>query len=169
MSLALALDIVMPGAEYTGSLTNDTQDAYDRIVWLDARPKPTFEKVLAASAQVFKNDLKTFAAKLRFSKQRKGFIYRGSKFHSDPQAVMALTAAVTLAKANTSYSVQWKLYDGTFLSLDANGLIAAFNAVVKYVETLYGAENTVGAAIDAGNVTEHSQVIAAINSVPSSV
>lgn len=52
MDIALVLDHVLPGAVYGGSLTENTQAAYDALVWGDARPKPSWAEIGAAAAGV---------------------------------------------------------------------------------------------------------------------
>ena len=50
MDLALALDYLVPAAEYRGSLTLNTRAAYEKIVWEDKRKQPTYAAVVAADA-----------------------------------------------------------------------------------------------------------------------
>lgn len=48
MDYALLIEICCPAAKYRGSLTANTRAAYDAIVWLDERPKPTDAELAAA-------------------------------------------------------------------------------------------------------------------------
>jgi len=48
MDIAIALDLLIPAAEYSGSLTDNSQEAFDALVWTDIRAKPTWAEVLAA-------------------------------------------------------------------------------------------------------------------------
>ena len=43
MDIAYAIEGLVPAAEYEGSVTSNTYDAFVAIVWKDARPKPTWE------------------------------------------------------------------------------------------------------------------------------
>lgn len=45
VDVAAALDVLAYGAEYRGSLTANTQEAYEAIVWEDERPKPSWEEI----------------------------------------------------------------------------------------------------------------------------
>lgn len=166
MSLALALENILPGALYQGSLTDDTEAAYDALTWLDVRPKPLYVKVLAAAAQVAKADLKLFAAAERFNRQIGGYSYRGRAFDTDPDSVAAFTTIYTLAIANPSFSTSWKMSDGSFTPLDAQTIIATYNAIVRFTQALFSAEAVVGAAVDSGSMTTQTQVTTQINSVP---
>lgn len=168
MSLAIALENILPGALYTGSLTEDTPEAYAAIQWLDTRPKPPYEKLKAAVPEVEKDTLKAYAAKMRYKRQRGGYNYRGKQYNSDANAITALTSAFSLAKANSSYNTKWKIADGTFIPMSAANVIGVYNAVTGFVQALFNAESVVSAAIDAGSVTTTTQVLSAINSVPNS-
>lgn len=48
MDVALRLEQLVSGAVYNGSLTENTQKAYDRIDWADGRQKPTWAEIQAA-------------------------------------------------------------------------------------------------------------------------
>jgi hypothetical protein len=48
MDIAATLDYLVPAAQYRGSLTANTEDAYTDIEWQDARPKPTWAELQAA-------------------------------------------------------------------------------------------------------------------------
>lgn len=168
MSLAIALENLLPGALYLGSLTDDTPEAYAAIQWLDTRPKPPYEKVASAVPNVVKETLKAYAAKMRYKRQRGGYNYRGKQYNSDANAITALTSAFSLAKANSSYNTQWKLADGTFAAMSAANVIGVYNAVTGFVQALFNAEAVVSTAIDAGSVTTPTQVLSAINTVPNS-
>ncbi len=43
--VATALDILVPAAQYRGSLTPNTQRAYDQIKWQDQRAKPAWSAI----------------------------------------------------------------------------------------------------------------------------
>lgn len=164
--LAAALELVLPAAQYTGSLTDNTQDAYNSIIWDDPRPKPSYAAVLAADDTVTKTALKVYSARVRYIRQKGGFTYQGSKFTTDPGSITALTSAYSLAKANSSYSTQWKLASGDFISMNANTIIGAYTAISAFIETLFKAEATLSVAIDGGTVTSNTQIVAQINNVP---
>lgn len=50
IDVALALDRLVPGADYLGSLTAGTQAAYDALEWRDGRPKPSWAEIEQAVA-----------------------------------------------------------------------------------------------------------------------
>ena len=45
IDVALALDALVPAAQYGGSLTDNTEEAYEAIVWEDERAKPSWSMV----------------------------------------------------------------------------------------------------------------------------
>lgn len=50
MDVALALEKLAPAAEYFGSLTDNTKQAYEAIQWIDQREKPSWSDIQAAHA-----------------------------------------------------------------------------------------------------------------------
>ena len=168
MSISIALEEIMPGALYRGSLTDNTPEAYAAIEWLDPRPKPPFSKLHEAHGAVIKEDLKTLAGKMRYKRQRNGYTYQGKMYNVDANAIAALTMAYSLATTNSSYSTQWKLADGKFISMSSASVIGVFKAVTGFVQALFNAEATLNAGIDAGSVTKKEQILSAINTVPNS-
>ena len=50
MDIALAVEKILPAAEYRGSVTANTQAAWDAVVWTDTRrSKPTWAELVAAA------------------------------------------------------------------------------------------------------------------------
>lgn len=50
MDVALALSNLVSEARYIGSLTANTQEAYNALYWGDSRPKPTWDAIVAQAA-----------------------------------------------------------------------------------------------------------------------
>lgn len=48
MDIALALDHLVPGANYRGSLTRNIEVAFDALEWLDGRAKPSWAEIVTA-------------------------------------------------------------------------------------------------------------------------
>jgi hypothetical protein len=46
MDVALALGRLIPSAEYFGSLTENSLNAYDNISWMDSRIKPSWAEII---------------------------------------------------------------------------------------------------------------------------
>ena len=45
MDLAMAIDKLIPSAEYFGSTNDNTEEAFDKLNWLDKRKKPTWKEI----------------------------------------------------------------------------------------------------------------------------
>ncbi len=45
MDIALVLESLLPACQYGGSLTTNTEEAYNNIRWDDERPKPSWEEI----------------------------------------------------------------------------------------------------------------------------
>jgi hypothetical protein len=45
MDIALAIEALLPAAEYFGSTTDNTKDCFDNLDWQDSRTKPTWKQL----------------------------------------------------------------------------------------------------------------------------
>ena len=52
MDVAITLDALVPSPKFGGSLTANTREAYERIRWEDARPKPAWAEIVAKWPEV---------------------------------------------------------------------------------------------------------------------
>jgi hypothetical protein len=52
MDIALAIDALCPGARYGGSVTDNTEAAYQALRWEDERQKPEWSALVAVAAVV---------------------------------------------------------------------------------------------------------------------
>lgn len=53
MDTALAIEHILPAAQYNGSVTANTLDAWEKVMWQDERiPKPTWEELESSWAEV---------------------------------------------------------------------------------------------------------------------
>lgn len=43
--LAIAIEIMVPAAKYFGSVTDNTEESYLALDWLDEREKPTWQDI----------------------------------------------------------------------------------------------------------------------------
>jgi len=50
MDIALAIESLIPGAKYQGSVTANTKASYTKLTWLDASDKPTWAQIQEADA-----------------------------------------------------------------------------------------------------------------------
>jgi hypothetical protein len=47
LDIALCLHLLVPNAQYGGSLTANTESSYEDLRWGDNRPKPTWQELQA--------------------------------------------------------------------------------------------------------------------------
>lgn len=47
IDVAIAIEGLLPAAQFGGSLTANSKAAFDALAWTDARPKPTWAQVTA--------------------------------------------------------------------------------------------------------------------------
>lgn len=45
MDVALAIEALVPAAQYFGSTTDNTKECFDVLDWLDERAKPTWKQL----------------------------------------------------------------------------------------------------------------------------
>jgi len=45
IDVALAIEAILPAAEYFGTTIENTKKCYDDLNWQDSRPKPTWKKL----------------------------------------------------------------------------------------------------------------------------
>ncbi len=167
--LAGALDYLVPAALYRGSLTANTQDAYEALTWLDPRPKPTYAQALEADSTVQKNILKAYAAQIRWERQVGGFTYHGTEYDTAFQSPTAFSTAYSMAQANPSYSTKWKAANGNFVVLTAQEIVGLVEAVQAFNDALFVAESSCVTGIDDGTITTEEQIASIINVVPNSL
>lgn len=51
MDIALAIEKLVSGAKYRGSLTDNKQTSFDKLAWEDTRKKPTWTELRAVDIQ----------------------------------------------------------------------------------------------------------------------
>lgn len=52
MDIALAIEALVPAADYRGSTTANTREAFDKLVWMDARAKPAWAEIEALAITI---------------------------------------------------------------------------------------------------------------------
>jgi hypothetical protein len=73
IDVALAIEALLPAAQYYGSTTANTKECFDSLNWLDTREKPTWENIqdaYAALPESVKNPEK-FATEARLAAEAK--------------------------------------------------------------------------------------------------
>jgi hypothetical protein len=109
--------------------------------------------------------LTAYAASARYSKETGGITVAGIAMPTDRETQAHLSGAYSYVQATPSATIQWKLANGSFVSLTAAQITAIATAAAAHVQACFAAEATVVAGIQAGTITVKSQVDAAIAAV----
>lgn len=102
-------------------------------------------KVLSA----MKTQAKAIITALRYEKEVSGITVNGMPIDTDRDAQAKLTGAKVYLDASPDLTINWKGADGVWRILDKTVISAVSNAVAQYVQSLYTAESTHHASIDA--------------------
>jgi hypothetical protein len=110
-------------------------------------------------AELKEEALKALADR-RWRAETGGISVNGSPVATDERSQAKLVGACLAATLDANYSVQWKLIDGSFTTLDHDQIIAIAQAVRSHVQGCFDHEATLAGAIQAA-VDE--QALAAID------
>lgn len=108
-------------------------------------------------------DLKAYAADVRYREETGGAVVNGSAYLTDRETQAKMTAAVVMTQVNPAVTLEWKLADRSFVSLDAADMLQVAQAVGAHVQEAFAKEATVVAGINAGTITTKAQVDAAFS------
>lgn len=114
---------------------------------------------------------KTYAALARYNAASGGVVITSvsaAAFLTDPVSRNAINSADDYLKANASETVDWKMADGSFVSIDAATMTSIANTVAGFVQLCFTCESQLVAGIDDGSVTTLAQIddaFAAISNV----
>ena len=70
----------------------------------------------------------------RYIAEREGFTYGNFFIKTDDVSQAKITGASVAALADSTYALDWKMGDGTFVKLDAKTIMAVSKAVLSFVE-----------------------------------
>jgi hypothetical protein len=161
-----------------GKIATDTDPDY--TAWLDTNQIPTpwprdeagnqtnaaLQEVLAPYGLFV--DLYAYATAVRDKTLGAGITVNGQPFATDPITTMSLNSAFIYTQGKTGETFQWKLPDGSFVTLDKAGVAALQTCVAEYGQSCYQCESDTIMAIDAGTITTSAQVDAAFAAIPNS-
>jgi predicted transcriptional regulator len=97
---------------------------------------------------------KAAIASRRFDAETRGMTISGMSVYTDRTTQMKLTAASVRADRDPAYTVDWKLTNNTFVTLNAEQLIAIGDAVGDYVQACYTRESVLLTALAGGTYTD---------------
>ena len=100
-----------------------------------------------------KIQLKDYSATARWDKMRGGIVVNGIPFPTDPITLGSLNSAF-IYTSDQIKSFSWKLPDGTFITLDTQGVKDLQNSVSKFGQDCFACEDANADAIDAGTLID---------------
>ena len=103
------------------------------------------------------DELKAYLASIRFDAETGGLTVDAMEIASDRDSQGKVLAARVKAAADPDFTTTWKALNGWF-ALDAAAIVALSDEVLAHVAACFTAEETVAAAIDAGEVTTRAAV-----------
>lgn len=92
-------------------------------------------------------------AATRFEREVAGTRVQGSAVFTDRETQSKLTSAALRVYRDSSYSLDWKLSDGKFVSLIGDEIIAIADGVDDYVQACYSREAILLTELAAGTFT----------------
>ena len=113
-------------------------------------------------------DLAAYAAYVRYNLQTGGFIVTSLSpvpFNSDPVSINAINTAYDYALANGSAIFQWKMSDGSFITVNKAKITTMQNDATAFTQSCYTCESTTVASINGGTITTQAQVDAAFAAI----
>jgi len=146
MDVALTLDRLVPGAKYRGSLTANTQEAYEKIRWEDKRVKPTWEELNQETLILQEEDLADLKDEYKkkveeefINKLEKGFMYEGSTIQADEKAQNNMTSYMSAVSAALDiFPLHWRTRENDFIvisHIDDFNIFAA--SMLKFKQEAY--------------------------------
>ena len=115
-------------------------------------------------------DLIAYTAYARFNHASGGVIVTSLggavPFLSDITSRNTINSAYDfMTQKGGGYTVQWKLSDGTFITLSVTGITTLMNAVATFVQSCFSCESTTVGSINGGTITTQAQVDAAFAAI----
>lgn len=123
------------------------------------------QAIVAAGFAPTKSELRAYTASVRYAKEIAGVVVNGTTYPTDRETQAKLTAAVLLTQASPQAVLHWKVGDGSFVELDAAGLMTVAVAAGNYVQACFIKEAEIVSGIELGTVTNRGQVDVAFANV----
>lgn len=85
---------------------------------------------------------------VRWEKERSGFTFNGFKINTDDVSQTKINGAVSSVLVDSTYTLNWRCDDGTFVTLDGDTIKALGSAVRNHIQTQFDKEKDYCALID---------------------
>lgn len=175
MDIALALDALVPGAEYEGSLTAYTEDAFNALRWVDGRPKPRWQDVVVKAEEGAKRRLENAVNAHRDRLAAAGGVVdvgQGKALALDLRDEEDFRNVISMyARAETamreSEAVQFFVRDAANAEhvVSVDEMIVVGKSIYDGIAVIYRASWAVKAQIAAGTLTDAADIPAAFSAI----
>jgi hypothetical protein len=119
--------------------------------WVVRTALPTLDEIRAARLAELAN--------LRWEKETGGTVFNGMPIATDAVSQTKYIGAVVGAQIAPNAVINWKMADGTFVSLDAQAITAVAMAVRAHVQACFDREAELKAWIEAASMAEEIAAI----------
>ena len=120
----------------------------DQVLMTDG--VPTIVAIVdTPSLEDLKSAAKAAAAQRRWEIEMDGVSFCGGILATDDRSKLLLSDAATKARGDPTFTVKWKLSDGSWATLDAPTILAAYDAVFTWVSQCFAQEAALDGQIDA--------------------
>lgn len=143
--------ITKNGYPYHVTQDGDTADEWAAVnAYAKAHPEEVTEVTPppAPTLAEMKEAKKAELARARYSAETGGITFAGAAIRTDRESQSLITGAALAATQDPGYSVVWKV-EGGFVTLTAEQIIAAAQAVRAHVEACFVREAELSSAVDA--------------------
>ena len=106
-----------------------------------------------------KEILRNYFAEIRYDFEVAGILWNGIGVRTDRFTVERIYQARFLAKEDAAFSTDWKLGDGTFMTIDAPTIIGLSDAVTAHLREAFTKEKVVNGSIDAATTVEEVKAV----------
>ena len=113
----------------------------------------------SADLDTGKEILRDHFAKTRYDFEVAGIVWNGIDVRTDRFTVERIYQARFLAKEDSAFTTDWKLGNGTFLTIDAPTIIGLSDAVTEHLKEAFTKEKVVNGSIDAATTVEEVKAV----------
>jgi hypothetical protein len=159
LDIRMCLDRLGTSWNFGGSVTDGTESCWEAIHWEDARDKPTWAQLAAASALDIGEIAQAKLAAINDGKNRTldgGFYHEGVLFDSDSKARLAYLEFAHKLSTSPLYSTPWKASTGHWVTMDATLFSALQPAYEQHIQACFAwqaaREMEVAAAVALGSI-----------------
>lgn len=126
-------------------------------------PDPAAVNTYAATynANILSQQLLSALSAHRYAVENGGTIISGNAYKTDPESRLALTAIFVIAATNNAFTSNWKMADGTFVTLSSAQIIEAAQGVLAFVQKCFDTEKTLAANV--ANYPTSAAIVAAFD------